>query len=173
LTRRPGRLNIRQNLSVADHPVPRRLLVTILATASIVLAGLGIGPMPRTAAEEVASAVRLCDEAWARSDVTTLDRLLAERYVHADGFGRVQRRADWLADAGRPRNVAITSEDLAVRVHGRFAIVTGADVITTPERAETQRFTQVWVRQGASWLRAASRALPLSGVAQLGSVAAR
>jgi hypothetical protein len=135
--------------------------------------------MPRTAAEEVESAVRLCDEAWARSDVAALDRLLAARYVHADALGRVQRRADWLADAGRPRNVAITSEDLAVRVHGRFAVVTGADVITTPERAETQRFTQLWIKRGASWQRAASRALPLSGAlpfsgaATLGSVAAR
>lgn len=151
----------------------RRLLVTILATASIVLAGLGTGPMPRTAAEEVESAVRLCDEAWARSDVATLDRLLAARYVHADAVGRVQRRADWLADAGRPRNVAITSAGLAVRVQGRFAVVTGADVITTPERAETRRFTQVWIKRGASWLRTASRALPLSGAAPLGSVAAR
>ena len=129
--------------------------------------------MPRTAAEEVESAVRLCDEAWARSDVAALDRLLAARYVHADALGRVQRRADWLAAAGRPRNVAITSEDLAVRVHGRFAVVTGGNVITTPEQAETQRFTQVWVKRGASWLRAASRALPLSGAAPLGGVTAR
>ena len=151
----------------------RRLLVTILATASIVLAGLGTGPMPRTAAEQVESAVRLCDEAWARSDVAALDRLLAARYVHADTLGRVQRRADWLADAGRPRNVAITSAGLAVRVQGRFAVVTGADVITTPERAETRRFTQVWIKRGASWLRTASSALPLAGAAPLGSVAAR
>lgn len=129
--------------------------------------------MPRTAAEEVESAVRLCDEAWARSDVATLDRLLTARYVHADALGRVQRRADWLVDAGRPRNVAITSAGLAVSVRGRVAVVTGADVITTPESAETQRFTQVWVKRGASWLRAASRALPLSGAASLGSVAAR
>jgi Domain of unknown function (DUF4440) len=129
--------------------------------------------MPRTPAEQVESAVRLCDEAWARSDVATLDRLLAARYVHADALGRLQRRAEWLADAGRPRNVAIISADLAVRVHGRFAVVTGADVITTPQRAETQRFTQVWVKRGSSWLRAASRALPLSGAAPLGGVAAR
>jgi Domain of unknown function (DUF4440) len=129
--------------------------------------------MPRTAAEEVESAVRLCDEAWARSDVAALDRLLAARYVHADALGRVQGRADWLADAGRPRNVAVTSEDLAVRVHGRFAVVTGADVITSPERAERQRFTQLWIKRGASWQRTASRALPLSGAAPLGSVAAR
>src|SRR5437588_10359858 len=54
----------------------RRSFVTILATASIVLAGLGTGPMPRTAAEEVESRVRQWDEAWARSDVATLDRLL-------------------------------------------------------------------------------------------------
>jgi ketosteroid isomerase-like protein len=138
----------------------RRLLVTFVATASIVLAGLGTGPVPPTSAAEVARRVRQCDQAWARSDVAALDGLLAERYVHADGRGGVQRREAWLADAGRPRNVAITCDDLLVAVHGRIAVVTGSDVITTPERAETLRFTQVWVNRGAGWRRAAFRAVP-------------
>jgi hypothetical protein len=125
-----------------------------------VLAGLGTGPMPRTAAEEIASRVRLCDEAWARSDVAALDGLLAERYLHADARGRVERRAAWLADAAEPRNVAISCDDLAVRVHGGMAVVTGSDVITTPERAEVQRFTQVWVKRDEAWRRAAFRAGP-------------
>jgi hypothetical protein len=136
------------------------LLVTFVATASIVLAGLGTGPAPPTSAEEVARRVRLCDQAWARSDVAALDGLLAERYVHADGSGGVQHRAAWLADAGRPRNVAITCDDLSVRVQGRIAVVTGSDLITTSERAETLRFTQVWVKRGTGWRRAAFRAVP-------------
>ena len=129
--------------------------------------------MPHTAAEEVETAVRLSDAAWARSDVATLDGLLAERYTYADGLGRVQRRAAWLADAGKPRNVAITCADLAVRVHGRVAVVTGSNVITTPDSAEMRRFTQVWIKRGASWLRAASRAAPLSSASSLGSIASR
>jgi hypothetical protein len=153
--------------------VSRRLLITILATAGIVLAGLGTGPMPRTAAEEVETAVRLSDAAWARSDVAALDGLLADRYTYADARGRVQPRAAWLADAGKPRNVAILCADLAVRIHGRVAVVTGSDVITTPENAEMQRFTQVWIKRGASWLRAAFRAAPLSGATPLGSIASR
>ncbi len=134
--------------------------MTILATASIVLAGLGTGPLPRTAAEEVESRVRQCDEAWARSDVATLDRLLAERYVHADPLGGELRRTAWLADAGRPRNVAITFDDLTVRVAGGVAVVTGSNTLTTPERAEARRFTQVWVKRGDAWLRTAFRAAP-------------
>jgi hypothetical protein len=153
--------------------VSRRLLITVLATAGFVLAGLSAGPMPRTAAEEVESAVRLSDAAWARSDVATLDRLLAERYTYADALGRVQRRAAWLADAGKPRNVAITCANLAVRVHGRVAVVTGSDVITSPESAELRRFTQVWIKRDASWLRAAFRSAPLSSAAPLGSVVPR
>jgi len=149
--------------------VSRRSLVIAVATASIVLAGLGTGPLPRTAAEEVESRVRLCDEAWARSDVAALDRLLAERYVHADARGRVQHRADWLAEAGRPRYVAIASDDLAVRVNGRIATVTGSDLITTPERAERLRFTQVWIKRGASWRRTAFRAAPWAGASSLDS----
>src|SRR5258708_16740132 len=104
--------------------------------------------MPRTAGEEVESAVRLCDEAWARSDVAALDRLLAERYVHADAFGRVQRRADWLADAGRLRNVAITSEDLAVRVHGRFPVVTRSPCLPPPQPPPNPPLTPVRVQPG-------------------------
>ncbi len=116
--------------------------------------------MPQTAAEEVETAVRLCDAAWARSDVATLDGLLAERYVHADGLGRVQRRADWLADAGKPRNVAVTAADLAVRVRGGVAVVTGGDVVATPGTAQTRRFTQVWIKRGAAWRRTAFHAAP-------------
>jgi Domain of unknown function (DUF4440) len=143
--------------------VNRRSFVTVLATASILLAGLGAGPLPRSAAQEVASRVRQCDEAWARSDVATLDRLLADRYVHADALGRVQRRADWLADAGKPRNVAIALDGLAVRVQGRVAVVTGSNRITTPERDLALRFTEVWVKAGSAWLRTASRAEPAAG----------
>jgi hypothetical protein len=150
---------------LVDLPVTRRSFVTILATASIVLAGLGTGPLPRTAAEEVESRVRQCDEAWARSDVATLDLLLADRYVHAEPPGSVQRRADWLADAGRPRNVAVTFDDLTVRVEGRVAVVTGSNVITTAKRAEARRFTQVWVKHGAAWLRTAFRAAPAAPAA--------
>jgi hypothetical protein len=137
-----------------------RSLVTSAATVGIVLAGLGTGPMPRTAAEEIASRVRLCDEAWARSDVAALDGLLAERYIHADERGRVRYRADWLADAGKPRNVSVSCDDLAVQVHGDVAVVTGSDLIATPERPEVLRFTQVWVKRDAAWRRAAFRAGP-------------
>jgi hypothetical protein len=150
----------------------RRLLITALATAGLVLAGLGTGPMPPTAAEEVETAVRVSDAAWARSDVATLEGLLAEGYVHADGLGGVQRRAAWLADAGMPRNVAITSADLAVRVHGRTAVVTGSDVIATTATAEMRRFTQVWIKRGASWRRAAFRTAPLAGTTPSAQVAA-
>jgi hypothetical protein len=149
--------------------VTRRWFVTAFATASIILAGLGTGPPPRTAAEEVATRVRQADEAWARSDVETLDRLLAARYVHDDAIGQVQRRADWLADAGKPRNVAITFDDLAVRVRGRVAVVTGSGLVTTPERAFARRFTEVWIKRGPAWLRTAFRAAPAFPRAAAGS----
>jgi ketosteroid isomerase-like protein len=140
----------------------RRSFVTILATASIVLAGLGTGPLPRTAAEEVESRVRQCGEAWARSDLATLDRLLADRAVPADPLG-TERLADWRGGAAeQPRNVAITFDDLRVRVAGGVAVVTGSNTITstTPERAEARRFTQVWVKRGTAWVRTAVRDVP-------------
>jgi hypothetical protein len=137
----------------------RRCLVTFVATVGIVLAGLGTGPMPRNSAAEVASRVRLCDQAWARGDVAALDGLLARRYVHADERGKVRHRADWLADAGKPRNVSVSCDDLAVQVHGDVAVVTGSDLIATPERAEVRRFTQVWIKRDAAWLRAAFHAV--------------
>ena len=96
--------------------------------------------------------------------MAALDGLLAERYVHADARGRVERRAAWLADAGRPRNVAISCDDMAVRVRGGVAVVTGSDLITTPESAEVLRFTQVWVKRGPAWRRAAFHAGPSAAV---------
>lgn len=143
----------------------RRSFVTILATASIVLAGLGTGPLPRTAAEEVESRVRQCGEAWARSDLATLDRLLADRAVPADPLGTERLAGRRGGDAEQPRNVAITFDDLRVKVAGGVAVVTGSNTITTPERAEAKRFTQVWVKRGTAWVRTAVRAVPAMRIA--------
>jgi hypothetical protein len=141
---------------------PTGSFVTILATAGIILAGLGTGPRPHTPAQEVEISVRQCSEAWARSDVATLDRLLAADYIDTDPSGHLRRRADWLARAREPRNVAVSFADLQVQVHGALAEVTGANRLTAPEGETALRIHQLWIKRGTSWLRAASEATAIS-----------
>jgi ketosteroid isomerase-like protein len=101
-------------------------------------------------------------EAWARSDVESLDALLADPYHHTDINGRVWDRSNWLADAAQPKPVeAISCENVDVWLRGDLAVVTGRNVATfrSDERGSDPfqsalRFTQVWVHEGNSWKRA-------------------
>jgi ketosteroid isomerase-like protein len=101
-------------------------------------------------------------EAWGRSDVETLDQLLAKRYTHTDVNGRVWDRSSWLAFAAEPRSVgAVSSEDVEVLLLGGTAIVTGRNVVEFKDESgpagsgeHSLRFTQVWVREANGWKRA-------------------
>jgi Domain of unknown function (DUF4440) len=141
---------------------PSGALVTTLATLGMIFAGLGTGPPPHTAVQEVEVRVRQCSEAWARSDVAALDRFLADDYVDTDAAGRRRHRAEWLRHAREPRNVAVSFARLDVEIHGAYAEVSGADRLTAPGGETALRIHQRWVRRGGDWLRTASEAEPIA-----------
>ena len=110
-------------------------------------------------------------DAWARGDAATLDALLSPRYSHIDLFGAFHDRAAWLAYAAKRagRATAIEFSDVATRMIGDVAIVTGINhlrgpgVLDAADRDDVViRFTQVWVWQDGRWLREAFQATPLS-----------
>lgn len=108
-------------------------------------------------------------DAWANGDVATLDALLAPGYTHTDAFGDYLDRAAWL-DYARKRTGRMTKvrfHDVATRIYGDVAIVTGANELEGPgivsaqdRSALTIRFTQVWLWRDDRWLREAFQATP-------------
>jgi hypothetical protein len=115
-------------------------------------------------------AVRRFGAAWAAGDGATLDALLSPTYTHSDVFGRVQDRTAWLeyarGRAGRATRIAF--RDVAQRIIGNLAVITGVNEVEGPgardaadASALTLRFIQVWVKLDGRWLREAFQATPV------------
>ena len=102
-------------------------------------------------------------EAWATNDLTTLDGLLSNDYIHTDFLGRVQNRAQWLdyMKDRKAKNIVnrMTFEDVQIRIYGDMAVVTGRNVIKgglsgpADEESTEIRFTQVLLKKRGGWQR--------------------
>ena len=111
-------------------------------------------------------------DAWAINDIPTLDALLSGDYIHTDFFGRVQNRAQWLDYVKDRKAKGITNrivfEDLAIRIYGGTAVVTGRNIIkgalTVPaNEASTEiRFTQVLRKTHGDWIRTGFQATAIA-----------
>jgi hypothetical protein len=92
--------------------------------------------------------------AISRGDLAVLEQLLDEELVHVHATGRFQGKEEYLSSlAGRPRTT--TRGDLAVRVYGDAAVMTGVLVNSFGDgegkRATDLYATQVWVRRDGAW----------------------
>jgi hypothetical protein len=115
--------------------------------------------------------------AFLRADEKALDSLLADDYVHTNGgTGSVVDKARWLEyirarraelASGRLRVDRYESTDVTIRWHGGAAMVS-SQVVSAGSRdgrpfATRLQVTQVWVRSGGQWRRAAFHDSPLPG----------
>jgi ketosteroid isomerase-like protein len=105
--------------------------------------------------------LREVDAQWNRlrlaSDTAGLGALLVDDFVLTHSDGKVQHKADYLADLHRRTRVnhAIDNHDVDVRRHGDTAVVTGRTVQhgvgeQGPFRG-VFRFTRVWRLQNGQW----------------------
>jgi Domain of unknown function (DUF4440) len=115
--------------------------------------------------------------AFLRADENALNTLLADYYVHTNGgTGSVLDKARWLEyirkrraelASGRLRVDRYQSTDVTIRWHGDAAVVS-SQVESEGSRdgqpfATRLQVTQVWVRSGGQWRRAAFHDSPLPG----------
>jgi Domain of unknown function (DUF4440) len=115
--------------------------------------------------------------AFLRADEKALDTLLADDYVHTNGgTGSVLDKARWLEYIrtrraelanGRLRVERYQSTAVTIRWHGDAAVVS-SQVVSEGSRdgqpfATRLRVTQLWVRSGGQWRRAAFHDSPLPG----------
>jgi ketosteroid isomerase-like protein len=120
---------------------------------------------------EIQQVIRKFGEAWAQNDMTTLERLLSEDYIHTDYLGKVQNKVEWL-EYVRDRKAKggmnkIEFADVKVRLYGDVAVVTGRNIIKGAlteqgkEAGTLIRFTQVLLRKPEGWLRTTFQATPI------------
>lgn len=118
---------------------------------------------------EVRSAVQAFAEAFIKADTTALNKLLDEKYIHVNGgSGNVINKEEWLKwvasrrselDSGSLIVKDYEIENMLVVIHGVTAVVTGTvtDIGTKNGNpyGSQMRFTNIWIRNGNRWRRAA------------------
>ncbi len=119
-----------------------------------------LGPWADPKAElEAASAAY--DRAVSKADIQVLDKLLLPGVVFTTATGRVMDKKEVLAMLASPdtRYETVESDQVNRKVTGDLAIETGRVRVRGIRNGkpvnETQRYTDVWVRQDGRWQLAA------------------
>lgn len=103
-----------------------------------------------------------------QGDVVALDRLIDPAFVLVHSDGKVQHKADYLADLGTRKRVngEIRNEGVVIREYGDMAVVNGTSVQSAVTDGKPWngrfRFTRVWVKRGADWVLVSSHSSRLA-----------
>ncbi len=144
-----------------------RLLASTLLLA---LGALALGESPAKAAdaeakqvssgeEELRTLEAKLNEAIVRADLGFFDRVFAADFTHTNHTGAFRSKAEWLANhkpGAKSPYESFDTEDLAVRLYGDTAVVTGRSI---PKGKDSKgqaitgqfRFTRVWVKRDGRW----------------------
>jgi len=111
-----------------------------------------------TAEEEVRALERLWNDARAKADVATLDRILADEWTVTHANGTTDSKARYLADlksGARKFTGSVEEREVVVRFYGDTAIVTGSSDSTVSLNGQAQggalHFTRVFVKRNGAW----------------------
>jgi ketosteroid isomerase-like protein len=114
------------------------------------------------AEQEVVKAAQEIVEAFGRTDIATLDRLLADDFTTIDSFGRGTKAQ--LMDAWKSGNLKYTAasdKNQKIRVYGDTAVTNGVFTLKgrnpTGDFAISAWYTAVWVKQQGRWRLVASQ----------------
>jgi ketosteroid isomerase-like protein len=107
---------------------------------------------------DLAAAVKAYDEAQVKSDKAALDRLLAFDYHLANSSGRLQTKAEFIADQTAPgyRLDPFQIEEPIQKVVGDLALLGGVANLTGADGGKPYsarlRFLDVWQKRDGRWL---------------------
>jgi ketosteroid isomerase-like protein len=133
--------------------------VLVLTTASIALAQKQTARRPpRRSVDQVIRQVdRERIQAQISADAAALDRIYADDFIGIGPSGTVRRKPQVIGDftSGDLKFQSITTDDVQVRVYGNTAVETGRSTMIGQDKGKTvprdNRFTRVWIKQGAHW----------------------
>ena len=141
-----------------------RLLIAMACLSPVVLAA--DGPPDNPAVRTIQELESRFGRAVITGDRTFYDSVLAEDFTHTSHAGVFKTRAEFMAEnkfdaqessgSGRTRYDAYDVDDLAIRIYGDTAVVTGR---TTPRGRTAQgqpisgryRYLRVWVKRQGRW----------------------
>ena len=130
-----------------------------LLTIALLLAATAPCLSPAQTAEEALKKLELdWGNALVKKDFATLERLVSNDWTLIDTEGTVWSKAQSIAvlKSGEDVVSAFAVSDLKVRVYGDAAVVTGVSIAKETLKGKdvsgAYRFTDTWVKRGASWL---------------------
>ena len=146
----------------------RFILILFAGIATVAVGSAKIEGRPDLGAErEIRELESQLSRAVVAGDRGLFDRVLASDFTHPSHAGKFKTRAEWMAEdkvenrqgkphAGKTTYEAFDVDDLAVRIYGETAVVTGR---STPKgrnaRGEPMRgqyrFLRVWVQRDGGW----------------------
>ena len=98
------------------------------------------------------------NEARAKADVATLNRILVDDWTVTHGDGTTDTKAKYLADlksGARKFTGGVTENDVTVRVYGDTAVAAGSSDSTVAINGRPQggalHFTRVYIRRNGAW----------------------
>jgi ketosteroid isomerase-like protein len=135
------------------------IVVLIFTAASI---ALGQKAEPRRAPRRnVDQVIRQIDheriQAQIDADAAALDRIYADDFIGIGPSGTVRTKPQVIADftSGELKFQSITTDDVRVRVYSNTAVETGRSTMIGQDKGKAvprdNRFTRVWIKQGAHW----------------------
>jgi ketosteroid isomerase-like protein len=131
-------------------------LLTIAALAA--LTAVGGQSAPRNVDRDIREMERQWNEARAKADVATLDRILVDDWTVTHGDGTTDTKAKYLADlesGARKFTGGVTETDVTVRVYGDTAVAAGSSDSTVTIDGRRQggalHFTRVYIRRNGAW----------------------
>ena len=131
----------------------------LLIAALAALAAAGAGQSGTNNVErEIHEMERQWNEARAKADVSTLDRILVDDWTVTHGDGTTETKAKYLGDlksGARKFTGGVTERDVTVRVYGDTAVAAGSSDSTVTINGRPQggalHFTRVYVRRNGMW----------------------
>jgi ketosteroid isomerase-like protein len=131
------------------------MLVALMACA-----GTLSGYTPADSESDVGAKILAMEHVWVQAymskDPKALERILDDAFVNVDSDGKLQTKADVLAEVRTSTVLQFLTESMAVHLHGNTAIVTGIFLIKGVERgkpyAQRERFVDTWLYKNGQWV---------------------
>ena len=107
--------------------------------------------------EEIKKVDRERIQAQVNADAMALERIYADDFIGIGPSGTLRTKKDVLSDfaSGSLKFQSITTDDVRIRVYGNAAVETGLSTMKGRDAEkvvpEENRFTRVWIKQGARW----------------------
>ncbi|MBM3623035.1 MAG: nuclear transport factor 2 family protein [Alphaproteobacteria bacterium] len=136
----------------------RHLGIVGIGALAFVGSGIGFAALAQSADETaVAKAVEAFRDAMLKKDKAAFEKLCAEEMSYGHSAGRMETKAQFIADATGTRSEwkSITLSDASVQIVGTNAIarhkLTGETLSEGKTNAINIGILMVWTKQGADW----------------------